>query len=51
MKKLRLLLAIILSLAIAAGCSGKTVLTDTPVEPTASVVDQPTETEAPIAAE
>ena len=51
MKKLRLLLAIILSLAIAAGCSGQTAPTDMPVEPTASEVDQPTETEAPIAKE
>ena len=51
MKKLRLLLAIILSLAIAAGCSGQTAPTDMPVEPTASEVDQPTATEAPAAEE
>ena len=51
MKKLPSFIAIMLSLALVAGCSGQTAPTDMPVEPTASEVDQPTETEAPIAKE
>ena len=47
MKKLQILLAIILSLAVIAGCSAP-VPTDVPVEPTTPVVEEPAPTEAPV---
>ncbi len=50
MKKLRFFLAIILSLAVIAGCSAPSatpITTDVPVEPTVPVAEEPTPTEAP----
>ena len=54
MKKLQILLAIILSLAVIAGCSAPSATpapTDVPVEPTEPVVEEPTPTEAPVVKE
>jgi len=54
MKKLQIYLAIILSLAIIAGCSGSSQTpapTDVPVEPTVPVVEEPAPTEEPVAEE
>ncbi len=51
MKKFQVLLAIILSLAVIAGCSAPNATpapTDAPVEPTTPVVQEPTATEAPV---
>ena len=54
MKKLQFWIAIILSLAVIAGCSAPSPTpapTDVPVEPTTPVAEEPTATEAPVVEE